>query len=471
MDEKNNENIDFKKRINENESVIEALTKRVNELNESVEKLKIRRGERTVSKFKISGNSQWDLVERTLLQKGILLEHEIFKSLEEMGIVYEPNDSFYYPTEKGLFYIDSFFSNNNLFHYFEDSLEVKTMLFETDAWIQDREIIQDDSFLIRADINYIIECKSRSNPPINYLFVLDKSLSRDEKKRNSFLTIKGSKFIGNFILEIDNFWRTRHDPIQISYPNLHIDEKETLNTAFWQLFKRIDHDNNSSLDHVFFYDFNFSEIKLPDGVELPHYIDLFSTYYDKMKKNNLIPEKLKEKIVLDVSIFVPIIVVNSNIYSIDLDPKIEKNFKDRVTREPGFIKEFSYLKQGSNEGHKFIDLTRFVMTFLREWKICFEGRKFFPMIFEPILDIFVISSSHFSSCFEKIRNQIKNEFIKKMNSMKDGVFLENREELMRYQVLKWMLSESGSLRDDLISKLNEEYKSMKERNLQLRFNF
>jgi len=108
------------------------------------------------------------------------------------------------------------------------------------------------------------------------------------------------------------------------------------------------------------------------------------------------------------------------------------------------------------------------MTFLNWRKICFKGRQFYPNIFEPILNIFVISSSEFSSCFEKIRNQIKDKYVKKINAMKDGIFLENKEELLRFQVLKWMLSQSKSLRDDLINELYEEYKNFKEKNLRLR---
>jgi len=469
MDEKNKEIIDLKKVINSNKSSIDGLTKKLNELTKSVEKIKSQRGERKVSKFEIKSKAEWDLVERTLLQKGIILEHEIFKSLEEMGIEYEPNDNFFYPTDKGLFYIDSFFSNNNLFHYFEDALDIKTSQYETDVWIQDFEIIQDDNFIIRFDINYFIECKSRSNPPINYLFVLDKTLRKIKTTGKSFLTIKGSKFIGDLILEIDYFWRTIHDPIQISYPNLHIEEKETLNTAFWQLFKRIDHDNNKTLDFMFYNIIdNYDEIEVPDGCELPRNVELFSLFYNKMKTNNLIPKKLKEKITLRVSIFVPIIVVNSNIYSIDLDPKIEKDFINRVAKAPGFIKEFSYLKQGTNKGHKFTDLTRFVMTFLEWRKICFKNKLFFPNVYEPILDIFVISSSEFSTYFEKIRNQIKDKFITKIKAMKDGSLLKKKEELLRFQVLKWMLYHSNGLRDDLINKLYEEYKEFKEKNVRLR---
>lgn len=468
MDENNKEIIDLKKIINSNKSSIELLTEKLNDLNESVDKIKGRRGERKVSKFEIKSKAEWDLVERTLLQKGIILEHDIFKSLEKMGIEYEPNDSFHYPTDRGLFYSDKFFSNDNFFHHFEDALKIRTSLFETDVWINDFEIIQDENFIIRTNIYYSIECKSRSNPPINYLFVLDKIPSKVKINGKGYIVIKGSKFIGDIILKEEYLWRTRHEPIQISYPNFHIEEKETLNSAFWQLFKRIDYDNNSMLDHMFFNIFDYTEIDIPEGLEMPHYISLFSTFYNRMKENNLIPKKLKEKIIIETSIFVPIIVVNSNIYSIDLDPEIEKDFIDRVAKAPGFIKEFSYLRQGSNEGHKFIDLTRFVMTFLEWKKICFNGKQFFPTIFEPILDIFVISSSEFSSYFEKIRNQIKEAFIKKINTMKDGIFLEKKEELLSYQVLKWMLSHNRSLRDNLTDELYEEYKKFREKNLSLR---
>lgn len=459
--------LNLKKKINSNKSLIDSLKKKLNELNKSVEKKKIHRGEKKVSKFEINSKAEWDSVERTLLQKGFILEYEIFKNLEKMGIEYEPNHSFPYPTDKGLFYIDHFFSNNNIFCHLNDAIDIKTGQYETDVWIQDSEIIQDENFIIRLNINYFIECKSRSNPPINYLFVLDKTLGMFKLKGRPFLTIKGSNFIGGLFFQIDDFWRTKHDPIQISYPKLHIEEKETLNTAFWQLFKRIDHNKNNELNLMFYNFLDYKEIEVPEGFKLPRYISLFPTIYNDMKKNNLIPKKFKEKIKLEVSIFVPIIVVNSYIYSIDLDPEIEKDFFNRVAKVPGFIKEFSYLKQGTNEGHKFIDLTRFVMTFLKQNGICFKDTLFFPDLFEPILDIFVISSSEFSSSFEKIRNQIKDNFVTEIKSMMDGGLFEKKEEVLRFQVLKWMLYHSHSLRNDLINVLYEDYKNFKERNLRL----
>jgi len=281
--------------------------------------------------------------------------------------------------------------------------------------------------------------------------------------------LRGSKFFNNLLLEIDFFWRTEHDPIQISYPKLKIEENESLNTAFWQLFKRIDYSKNNDVNLMFFNIFNnFDDVEIPDGFKLPRYISLFPEFYNRMKNDNLIPKKLKEKINIQVSIYVPIIVVNSNIYSIDLDPEIEKDFFDRVAKAPGFIKEFNYLKQGTYEGHRFTDLTRFVMTFLQQSGICFKDDFFFPELYEPVLDIFVISSSEFSTYFEKIRNQIRNIFVMEINAMKEGSLLKKKEELLRFQVLQWMLYHSSSLKVDLINLLYEEYKHFKEKNLRLR---
>lgn len=469
LDEKNNENLDIKKEINEIKSAINSLTNKLNALNESVEKLKTHRGDRKVSKFEIKSKAEWDFVERTLLQKGFMLEYEIFKSLEKMGIEYEPNHSFPYPTGTGLFYIDTFFSNNNIFCHLNDAPDIKTSLFETDVWIKDSEIIQDENFIINLNINYFIECKSRSNPPINYLFVLDKKIPVIRKKGYPFILLRGSKFFNDLLLEIDFFWRTEHDPIQISYPKLNIEEKEALNTAFWQLFKRIDYSRNNDINLMFFNIFNnFDEVEIPNGLKLPRYISLFPEFYNRMKNDNLIPKKLNEKINIQVSIYVPIIVVNSNIYSIDLDPEIEKDFFDRVAKAPGFIKEFNYLKQGTYEGQRFTDLTRFVMMFLQQSGVCFRDDSFFPELYEPVLDIFVISSSEFSTYFEKIRNRIRNICVTEINAMKEGSLLKKKEELLRFQILQWMLYHSSSLKVDLINLLYEEYKHFKEKNLRLR---
>ena len=48
------------------------------------------------------------------------------------------------------------------------------------------------------------------------------------------------------------------------------------------------------LDNMFFNLFDYDDIEVPDGFELPQFIELFSIFYNKMKKNNLIPKKLKK---------------------------------------------------------------------------------------------------------------------------------------------------------------------------------
>lgn len=59
-----------------------------------------------ISSFEISGDVQWDLIERDLLQKGVVLEHEISKKLNEMYIAHDLNCTFIYLSGRRKFMID-----------------------------------------------------------------------------------------------------------------------------------------------------------------------------------------------------------------------------------------------------------------------------------------------------------------------------------------------------------------------------
>jgi len=186
-------------------------------------------------------------------------------------------------------------------------------MFETDIYIDNRYNYTDENFNILVNTHFLIECKSTANPPINYLFIPKKGLNKDSKIKFIF-PLKGSKFLSDISLELDSICWTDHDIIQIKYPILDIDEKNAFNEAFWQFFRRIDYENNR-IDFTTF-NFNISEIlkkKIPDDFGMPNYISLFKDYYRRMEENNIINEILKDKIDLNISIYVPIIVFNGNI--------------------------------------------------------------------------------------------------------------------------------------------------------------
>ena len=444
------------------------LEKRMEKLERNVQKLLKDQGDRNISNFEINGDDQWDHIERNLLQKGVVLEHEISKKLNDLDIEHTQNYSFLYPSDKGKFMIDYQFSNENEFCQFPESDVIKSRLFETDIYIDKDYKYSDENFNISVTLYYLFECKSRANPPINYLFIPNKVGLEFKEPEKSFFQLKGSKFLPFLNLYFDPIWRTDQNIIQIKYPKLDLDNKETLNEAFWQLFRRIDYERNNM---HFFTPFNLNFVNIdcfkkliPEDFELPQYIDLFKTYYEKMEKNNILDKILKEKTDLKISIYIPIIVVNGNIYSIDLEKHIsaKEKFSKCVKKEPGFIKRYDYLEMPTNEGEKFIDFTRFLMDNLID--IGITDRAFFPIKFRPALDVLIISSSDFSEIFFNIKEQLEILIQKRIEELAKTLLLKNRKEIIRLLMFDWMLLNSSKFLNDFTSFSYEKYREIREKN-------
>jgi len=451
---------ELKKKLEENKEKIKNLVNDVNILKKDVKKLEIARGSKFVSEFEIENEQQWDQVEKALIQKGTILEYEISKKLEQENIDFEPNDTFIYPSERHSSYIDYFFSSSYPFHAFKEGKDVQTAEFETDFTINEVDKIITDDFEILLDTYYFIECKSRTNPPINYLFILNKFYNQVDSSFRSFLVINGSNFVGIFNLKSNILWPTSHEPIQVSYPKQIIDNKSTLSDGFWQIFRRIDYECHKIIYFDLFFNNYYKKIAVPSDMELPKHCSTFNVFFDKWIKNSSIPTKLKEKIKLNIEIFIPIIIVNGNIYSIDLDTKQYTNFIEITKKEPGFIREFSYLRQGLDKNYKYHHLYRFLMKVMGHYDICFKDDIFLPSITEPVLYIPVISSSDFIKVFKKLREEIKIEFHNKIKNHASHLYLENKDELFKFQVFRWVLSHSEEFYKDFLNKCYEIYKKI-----------
>lgn len=463
---------------------INYLKDKVEKIEKKVQKLLKDQGDRNILSFEIKGDDQWDHIERNLLQSGIILEHEISRKLTDMEIIHDQNCTFKYPSEKGKFMIDYSFSNENEFYRFPEFEKIKSRLFETDLWIDNDYDYSDDKFNIRVTTYYLIECKSRANPPINYLFLPNKTglnLLKDPKK--SFFQLKGSKLLPFLNIDLDSIWRTRHNIIQIRHPKLDIDSKDTLNEAFWQLFRRIDYEKNR---RDFFTPFNLNLLdidyfknKIAKEFEFHHYthllqdyyIESFNSYYRKLKDNNIIDKILNEKIDLKISIYVPIIVVNGNIYSIDLESNVNNNekFSECINKEAGFIKHFDYLKMSVNEGEKFIDLTRFLMDFLKEIGITDEI--LFPINFNPELDVLVLSSSNFSKTFLTIKDLLEGLIESRIEKLAKTLLLQKREEIVHLLIFDWTLLNNPKFLDEFTLRAYKRYKEFREKNFRSSFQF
>ena len=447
------------------------INRKIEILEKKVQRLIKDKGDRNISTFEITGDDQWDYIERNLLQKGVILEHEISKILKDLGVIHTQNDSFLYPSDRGKFMIDYQFSNENDFCQFTDSDVIKSRMFETDIYIDKEYNYNDDNFNISITLYYLVECKSRANPPINYLFIPNKvGLDLKEPER-SFFHLTGSKFLPFINLYYDKIWRTDQNIIQIGYPKLNIDNKETLNEAFWQLFRRIDFERNNL--HFFtpfnlkLSDINYFKKYIPKEFNLPQYIPIFKMFYDKLDDNNIIDKILKEKIELKVSIYIPIIVVNGNIYSIDLEKNIgnKEKFSKCVKKEPGFIKRYDYLEMPKNEGENFIDFTRFLMDNLKDSEII--DKEIFPIKFRPSLDVVVINLSDFSETFTDIKEQLENLIPKKIEELAKNFLLINREEIVRLLLFDWTLLNSPNFLNDFASLSYKKYREFREKNLRI----
>lgn len=444
------------------------LKNRIENLERKVQRLLKDQGDRNISNFEITGDDQWDHIERNLLQKGVILEHEISKKLKDLDIEHTQNYSFLYPSGKGIFMIDYQFSNENEFCRFPVSDDFKSRMFETDIYIDKNYKYSDENFNISVTFYYLIECKSRSNPPINYLFIPNKVGLELKEPKKSFFQLKGSKFLPFINLYYDPIWRTDQNIIQIKYPKLDLDSKEILNKAFWQLFRRIDFERNHM--HFFtpfnlkFLDIEYFKKNIPEDFELPQYVNLFKIFYDKLKENNIIDKILKEKIDLKISIYIPIIVVNGNIYSIDLEKNmdVKEKFSKCIKKEPGFIKNYDYLEMPKNEGEKFIDFTCFLMDNLID--IGITDRDIFPIKFRPALDVLVISSSHFSETFFNIKEQLESLIPKRIEELANNLLLRNREEIVRLLMFDWMILNSSNFLNDFISFSYKKYREFREKN-------
>ena len=445
------------------------LKNRVENLERKVQRLLKDRGDRNISNFEITGDDQWDHIERNLLQKGVILEHEISKKLQDLDIEYTQNHSFLYPSDRGKFMIDYQFSNENEFFRFPDSDDIKSRMFETDIYIDKKYKYSDENFNISVTFYYLIECKSRANPPINYLFIPNKVGLELKEPKKSFFQLIGSKFLPFINLYYDPIWRTDQNIIQIEYPKLNLDNKETLNEAFWQLFRRIDFERNDM--HFFtpfnlkFLDIDYFKKYIPEDFELPQHLDLFKIFYDKLEKNKIIDKILKEKIDLKIPIYIPIIVVNGNIYSIDLERNIDakEKFSKCAKKEPGFIKRYDYLEMPKSEGEKFIDFTWFLMDNLID--IGITDRDFFPIKFRPALDVLVISSSHFSETFFNIKEQLESLIPKRIEELAKNLLLRNREEIVRLLMFDWMLLNSSNFLNDFTLFSYKKYREFREKKL------
>lgn len=188
-----------------------------------------------------------------------------------------------------------------------------------------------------------------------------------------------------------------------------------------------------------FNKYGFRDIPLPTDFDYSGDYIYFEEMYKELKKNRKLPPELKKKVRLTIEVYIPIIVVNGNLYSVDLNRSIENDFKDQATKIPLFIKNFKFLKYSNDTRKTYSHINYLLMSLLNENKLFFRHDLFFPPLF-PEMDVIIISSNNFIQVFDDLRKLIEDNLEGDLKKRMKGVYLENKEELVKFQIFGWMLS-------------------------------
>ncbi len=423
-------------------------------------------GDKNAQNYEIVAKKQWDIIERNMYRNGIFLEYEVLNHLKKQNSDFEHQDTFLYPNEPGKNYIDYYFHNNPFFKM-KDVEEISHKDFETDIIVRDEKCIDINNFKVYIRYNYLIECKSRSNPPVNYFIFPDfenedflRKLNSASKDRSQ-IRFKASEFAGDFWMT-SKLWRTSINPVQVKLDTLEIDDKKTLEPAFWQLFRRIDYESNHNINEFLFNQFGFSNYAFPNSIKKPYYLQHVNKTISELKQDSMTHLKfIKGKIILNIAVFIPIVVVNGNIYSVNLNRLVSTPLEKKTKKIPAFVKKYSHLQMsGKGEHNKYTHLTRFVMEFLKSKEICFKDDSLFPTIFEPILDLIVISSSQFLIVFNYLKENLVNNFEKHLRGRLSSLNSDQLDSIDNLHYFSLILSNDNNLHKDLFENLFKQYKGI-----------
>lgn len=194
------------------------------------------------------------------------------------------------------------------------------------------------------------------------------------------------------------------------------------------------------------------------------YLDNFNEKYQKFLKEKLIPESIINDYELNLSLYLPIIIVNGNIYMIDMDkPITDQGFIERQEKVPGFIHEFNYFKIKRQKKINYYHFTRFFLELLKDENLCFEDDRFFPQIYEPQLDVIITSLDSFPEVFNKIHKEIELKINSLYNSGLKDTFKRNEKYIKCLNVFSWFLSKASAFKNDFFTKCFEKYKQFRRK--------
>jgi len=211
----------------------------------------------------------------------------------------------------------------------------------------------------------------------------------------------------------------------------------------------------------FFNQYYYEGIPFPDDMNVPDYYKKFNEFYEELIRKDKIPPKLMKKINISFELYVPIIVVNGNIYSINMNHEKNGKLFEKQEKIPAFVKRYDYIKHGRDSNIKFIHWPRFIMKYLKKNEICFKDESFYPSLNEPALDLLIISKNNFRSIFNLIQIELHKELSEKIDKIKENLYLKKIEELKRFQTFSWILAHNIKWKDQLLRDLYDEYSKIK----------
>ncbi len=435
-------------------SRIQKLEAHVISIQKKIKSLENAKVPTTLKDLEINSSDAWEQVERSLYKTGLILEFGVAEKLNRIskstGIIYDPSYSFTYPNVPGSFYIDLLCKE--WIHLSEEKAEtlnaakdiltaawngdqyspqINTGESERDFLVKDHFQMDVGRFRVNFVIKYAIECKSRIDPPVNYLIVTEDNLH---------LPLLPIQMSGPFWFLIDTpqFPETLRPPIAISPPHWNVEQDPRRKEAFWELFRCIDYE--SSTDATMLLLFHHPKLLQETKLNLTHEKDDFNKFleiYDEIKKNGEIPKPLE----IPIFIYIPIIVVNGIIYETPFISGDQRSLFDRKKKIPGFSSRMSHETLGETYKRSYFHIWNLVASQLRQIGIYEKDKsddnKRLINIGEPEMRVLTLSEESFEESFKQliieVRKQVKKTCLETQNKSKD----KDNEGIQKEEVFIW----------------------------------
>ncbi len=440
---------------------LQKLESKINLIQKRVEHLENAKIPKTQHDFEILTPEAWEQVERNLSKAGIILEFQMAEKLQKISentnVAYDSSEKFEYPNVPGGYYIDLLCKNyillgEDLAKDLNNSKDVITTFwngerfrpeissneFEIDYFVEDNLKFDVGKYRVEIVYKYAIECKSREDPPVNYLIITE------PHSPHRIYPINFPKSFW-FSVNTNHLPVTFRLPIVISSPHWNVEANSRWKEAFWELFRYIDYE--SSLNAEMWLDWDTpnppQKIKTNPNDSEEIFRD-FSNIFNNLNSNKEIPNPLEIKIFL----YTPIIVVNGNIYEIPFIRGTQRPLFERKTNIPGFITKISHKILGDSSPRSYHHLWNAIACQLQQIGISSQdpndsNKKQLINLDNPELMVLTMSSENFETTFNELisefREQVKETCINYLNDLNN----KRSEDIFKQQVFFWYIRNQG----------------------------